>query len=90
MKQIQDKYETNIRRVGESQYETCCHNCHQLFAAPQPRFVQFSKTKMTKKTHFALLPKKKMSQKTLLTQETEVSLFELFEDTTFPNTGGLE
>ena len=70
------KYETNIRGVGASQYETCCHNCHQLFAAPQPRF--------------ALLPKKKMSQKTLLTQETEVSLFELFEDTTFPNTGGIK
>ena len=64
VKQIQNKYETNIRRVGESQYETCCHNCHQLFAAPQPRFVQFPKKKMTKKTHFALLPKKENFSKT--------------------------
>ena len=46
MKQIQNRYERNIRRVGESQYETCCHNCQQLFAAPftlqSPHLATFS------------------------------------------------
>ena len=41
--------------MGESQYETCCHNCQQLFAAPQPQFALFPKRKCLKRFFTSVL-----------------------------------
>ena len=41
--------------MGESQYETCCHNCQRLFAAPQPRFALFPKRKCLKRFFTSVL-----------------------------------
>ena len=72
----------NMRRAVTTVINSSQLHSHGLYS--------FLKRKWLKKHNLRCFLKKKISQKPRFTQETEVSLFELFEDTTFPNTGGIK